>query len=113
MTSSLLGLNIRNLSTFSKTLFFTQSEEPSFLPYKKKTAHFTNQFISDWEGKRQPNDSNHALNFSMLLLLPHLRTIFNLLRHKILTAASMNMAVFWIVAPCSMVVVHRRHRDAC
>jgi hypothetical protein len=28
----------------------------------------------------------------------------------VLTAASMNMAVFWVVAPCSLVEIYRRFR---
>jgi hypothetical protein len=30
---------------------------------------------------------------------------------QVLTAAGMNMAVFWVVAPCSLVEVYRRFRD--
>jgi hypothetical protein len=32
---------------------------------------------------------------------------------QVLTAASMKMAVFWVVAPCSLVEVYRRFRGAC
>jgi hypothetical protein len=32
---------------------------------------------------------------------------------EVLMAASMKMAVFWVVAPCSLVEVNRRFRDAC
>jgi hypothetical protein len=35
------------------------------------------------------------------------------LRFQVLTAASMKMAVFRVVAPCSMVEVYRRFRGAC
>jgi hypothetical protein len=31
---------------------------------------------------------------------------------EVLTAASMKIAVFLVVAPCSLVEVHRRFRDA-
>jgi hypothetical protein len=34
------------------------------------------------------------------------------MRFEVLTAASFKMAVFWVVAPCSL-VVHRRFGDAC
>jgi hypothetical protein len=34
------------------------------------------------------------------------------MRFQVLTAASMKMAVFWVVAPCSLVEVYRRFRDA-
>jgi hypothetical protein len=34
-------------------------------------------------------------------------------RYEVLTAANMRMAVFWVVAPCSLVEVHRRFRRAC
>jgi hypothetical protein len=34
-------------------------------------------------------------------------------RFQVLTAASMKMAVFWVVAPCSLVEVYRRFRGAC
>jgi hypothetical protein len=32
---------------------------------------------------------------------------------EVLTAASVKMAVFWVVAPCSLVEVYRRFRGAC
>jgi hypothetical protein len=34
-------------------------------------------------------------------------------RFQVLTAASMKMAVFWVVASSSLVDVHRRFRGAC
>jgi hypothetical protein len=34
-------------------------------------------------------------------------------RFQVLTAASMKTAVFWVVAPCSLVEVYRRFRGAC
>jgi hypothetical protein len=34
-------------------------------------------------------------------------------RYQVYLAAGLKMAVFWVVAPCSMVEVHRRFRDAC
>jgi hypothetical protein len=34
-------------------------------------------------------------------------------RFQVLTAASMKMAVFWVVAPCSLAEVYRRFRGAC
>jgi hypothetical protein len=37
----------------------------------------------------------------------------NLVRFQVLTAASMKMAVFWVVAPCSLVEVYWRFRGAC
>jgi hypothetical protein len=36
-----------------------------------------------------------------------------LMRFKVLTAVSMKMAVFWDVAPCSLVEVHRHFRGPC
>jgi hypothetical protein len=38
---------------------------------------------------------------------------FRYVRFQVLTAASMKMAVFWFVAPCSLVEVYRRFRGAC
>jgi hypothetical protein len=35
-----------------------------------------------------------------------------MVRFQVLAAASMNMAVFWDVAPCSLVESDRRFRDA-
>jgi hypothetical protein len=32
---------------------------------------------------------------------------------EVLTAVSMKMAVFWVVAPCSLVEVYQRFRGAC
>jgi hypothetical protein len=32
---------------------------------------------------------------------------------EVLTAASMKMAVFWVVAPCSLVEVYQRFRGTC
>jgi hypothetical protein len=42
----------------------------------------------------------------------------NKLQHKkvgfeVFTAVSMKMAVFWVVAPCSLVEVYRRFRGPC
>jgi hypothetical protein len=37
---------------------------------------------------------------------------YNLLRFQVLTAASMMMAVFWDIAPCSLVEVYRCFRGA-
>jgi hypothetical protein len=34
-------------------------------------------------------------------------------RFQVLIAASVKMAVFWVVAPCSLVEVYRRFRGAC
>jgi hypothetical protein len=34
-------------------------------------------------------------------------------RMQVLTAASMKMAVFWVVAPCGLVEVYRRFTGAC
>jgi hypothetical protein len=34
-------------------------------------------------------------------------------RFEVLTAASMKMTVFWVVAQCSLVDVYRRFRGAC
>jgi hypothetical protein len=36
-----------------------------------------------------------------------------LMRFHVLTAVSMKMAVFWVVAPCSLVEVYRRFRGSC
>jgi hypothetical protein len=41
------------------------------------------------------------------------RTSTPKLRFEIPTAASMKMAVFWVVAPCSLVEVYRRFRGTC
>jgi hypothetical protein len=32
---------------------------------------------------------------------------------EVLTAVSMKIAVFWVVAPCSLVEVYQRFRDPC
>jgi hypothetical protein len=32
---------------------------------------------------------------------------------EVLTAVSSKMAVFWVVAPCSLVAVYQRFRDPC
>jgi hypothetical protein len=37
----------------------------------------------------------------------------NFVRFQVLTAASTKMAVFWDVAPCSLVEVYRLFRGAC
>jgi hypothetical protein len=36
-----------------------------------------------------------------------------LLGFEVLTAVSMKIAVFWVVAPCSLVEVYQRFRDPC
>jgi hypothetical protein len=37
----------------------------------------------------------------------------SIVRFQVLTAASMKIAVFWVVVPCSLVEVYRRFRGAC
>jgi hypothetical protein len=37
----------------------------------------------------------------------------NIVEFEVLTAASTKIAVFWVVAPCSLVEVHRRFRGTC
>jgi hypothetical protein len=34
------------------------------------------------------------------------------LRFQVLAAANMNMAVFWVVAPCILAEIHRHFRDS-
>jgi hypothetical protein len=34
-------------------------------------------------------------------------------RFQVITAASMKMAVFWVVVPCSLLEVYQRFRSAC
>jgi hypothetical protein len=36
-----------------------------------------------------------------------------LVRFEVLTAVSMKIAVFWVVAPCSLVEVYQRFRGPC
>jgi hypothetical protein len=42
-----------------------------------------------------------------------MKLVTSIFRFQILTAASMKMTVFWVVAPGSVVEVYRRFRDAC
>jgi hypothetical protein len=37
----------------------------------------------------------------------------NLVGFEVLTAVSMKFAVFWVVAPCSLVEVYQRFRGPC
>jgi hypothetical protein len=46
-------------------------------------------------------------------VLTILRTVEHQVRFQVLTAVSMKMNVFWVVAPCSLVEVYRRFRGAC
>jgi hypothetical protein len=39
--------------------------------------------------------------------------IHKLVRFQVLTAASIKVTVFWVVAPCSLVEVNRRFRGTC
>jgi hypothetical protein len=41
------------------------------------------------------------------------RTSQEQVRFEVIAAVSMKMAVFWVVAPCSLVEVYRRFRGAC
>jgi hypothetical protein len=43
----------------------------------------------------------------------HIRLLVIRVGFKVLTAADMKMAVFWVVAPCSLVDVYRRFRGSC
>jgi hypothetical protein len=56
--------------------------------------------------------------FRKCVLFPSLgdrlrRNSLDLVRFLVLTAASMKMAGFWVVAPCSLVEVYHRFRGAC
>jgi hypothetical protein len=42
-----------------------------------------------------------------------LRNKSSLVRFQVLTAASMKMAVLWVVVPCTLVEVYRRFRGTC
>jgi hypothetical protein len=48
-----------------------------------------------------------------VIIRAHFVILVGLVRFQVLTAASMKMAVFWVVAPCSLVEVYRRFRGAC
>jgi hypothetical protein len=62
---------------------------------------------SSWEGR-----ADHQSVLSPKLLIG--RTKCNaFVRFQVLTAASMKMAVFWVVAPCSLVDVYQRFRGPC
>jgi hypothetical protein len=41
------------------------------------------------------------------------KTVLFLVGFEVLTAVSMKMAVFWVVAPCSLVEVYQRFRGPC
>jgi hypothetical protein len=43
----------------------------------------------------------------------HSKNVLYEVGFEVLTAASMKMAVFWVVAPCSLVEVYRRFKGAC
>jgi hypothetical protein len=40
-------------------------------------------------------------------------TVIHLVAFEVLSAASMKMAVFWVVVPCSLIEVYRRFRGTC
>jgi hypothetical protein len=40
------------------------------------------------------------------------QTSITVVRFQVLTAASMKMAVFWVLVPCSLVELYRRFRGA-
>jgi hypothetical protein len=73
-------------------IFFNSSHLPNFCI---KTAMFS-------------TFSNHkALNF------PKIINNNKMVGFEVLTAVSTKMAVFWVVAPCSLVDVYRRFRGPC
>jgi hypothetical protein len=47
------------------------------------------------------------------LLLTQMKKGLLLSRFEVLTAVSTKMAVFWVVAPCSLVEVYQRFRGPC
>jgi hypothetical protein len=51
----------------------------------------------------RPLDSMQTMMMMMMMMM----------KFKDLTAASMRTAVFWFVAPCSLVQGHRHFNDAC
>jgi hypothetical protein len=54
-----------------------------------------------------------ALNNFQFGVTSTLRVVNNNTRFEVLTAAIVQMAVFWVVAPRSLVEVYRRFRGAC
>jgi hypothetical protein len=45
-------------------------------------------------------------------LLSFHQYVRNYVRFKVLTAANMQIRAVWVIAPCSLVGIHRRFRDA-
>jgi hypothetical protein len=62
------------------------------------------------------NDISSCRNKYTVCIAPSLQTVpetsADLVRFQVLTAANMKMTVFWHVAPCSLVGIHRRFRGA-
>jgi hypothetical protein len=52
------------------------------------------------------------MKFEKRLLSSDCKVFYCLVRFEVLTAAYMKMAVFWVVATCSLVKVYRRFRCA-
>jgi hypothetical protein len=74
---------------------------------------------------KKVTDKFSGIRSSTLCCAPHtsIQSLFNcssspqsismLVRFQVLMTASMNMAVFWVVALCNLVDVYRRFRGAC
>jgi hypothetical protein len=79
-----------------------------------------------WKLEDVCSPSTWSIFLLVKLIVPQLVKVFNNLyemqrftntfitvRFEVLTAASIKMAIFWVVAPCSLVEVQRRFRGAC
>jgi hypothetical protein len=67
-----------------------------------------NEFASGFHISKYPHFCLLTPNYSLGTLNSNYRVGF-----EVLTAVSTKMAVFWIVAPCSLVEVYQRFRGPC
>jgi hypothetical protein len=59
------------------------------------------------------SNSKHLSQDFTQKVMEKFRNRIGLVRFEVLTAASIKMTVFWVVAPYSVVEVYRRFRGAC
>jgi hypothetical protein len=57
--------------------------------------------------------SEHGVNVTAPLKVPRISNMQQCVGFEVLTAVSTKMAVFWVVAPCSLVEVYQRFRGPC
>jgi hypothetical protein len=123
-------INVMNVICFPKVCHNTKFETSEMALVSLPSHKFTDGHVGTIDHRRLKGDQDGEISSDLIYLNPvsqNLVSVYNTvsffcrflrkncslsLGFEVLTAASMKMAVFWVVAPCSLVEVCRRFRGA-